>query len=496
MEAIKCEKLNFTYPLGKIQALKNVDLTIKKGELALIIGKSAAGKSTLMKLMKNEIAPKGEISGEIIVNGRVGYVSQNVEENIVCDKVRSELAFGLTNIGASADEIELSVAEVASYFNLESKLDNDVSSLSGGEKQMVNLASVMIMKPDILVLDEPTSQLDPISASRFIAMINQLHSDFGITVIMSIHSADEIFATADSIVLVDNATVVIKSNQHDMIEYLKLNTPEMLGVVPTQMRLYEGVDTVLGCRNVLKSKQLALINADEAFCDDAVKIKSVSFAYKKGNDILDSLSLNIKQGSINAILGANGCGKTTLLKVIAGVKKHYRGKIKPNGKISMLCQNPFDLFTRDRCADEVEFGELTAFLEIDDIKNQHPYDLSGGQAGRLALAKVIQTGADIILLDEPTKALDSALKIKLASILKRLCAEGKTIVIVSHDIEFVGEYSDFVSFMSRGRIVATDNRQSFFSRLSLYTTSVARITNGIVDNIVSVSDLEKAGGLN
>lgn len=496
MEAVKCEKLNFTYPLGKIQALKNVNLTVEKGELALIIGKSAVGKSTLMKLMKSEIAPKGEISGEIIVNGRVGYVSQNVEENIVCDKVRSELSFGLTNMGALADEIELSVAEVASYFNLESKLDNDISTLSGGEKQMVNLASVMIMKPDVLVLDEPTSQLDPISASRFIAMINQLHSDFGITVIMSIHSADEIFTTADSIILVDNATVVLKSNQHEMVEFLKANMPEMLGVVPTQMRLYESVDTVLDCRNVLKAKQLVSIDVDKVCGDDAVKIKSVSFAYKKGRDVIDALSLNIKQGSINAVIGANGCGKTTLLKVIAGVKKHYRGRIKADGKISMLCQNPFDLFTRDRCADEVEFGELTELLEIDDIKNQHPYDLSGGQAGRLALAKVIQTGADIILLDEPTKALDSALKIKLASILKQLCAQGKTIVIVSHDIEFVGEYADVVSFMSRGKIVATDDRQSFFSRLSFYTTAVARITNGIADNIVSVSDLEKSGGLN
>lgn len=496
MEAIKCEKLSFTYPKSEYPALSDVSFSVEQGEFVLVIGKSAAGKSTLLRLMKKEIAPYGGAYGELIVNGTVGFVSQNVEESIVCDRVRSELSFGLTNMGVKPSEIELLVAETASYFNLSEKLDSEVSSLSGGEKQMLNLASVMIMKPSVLVLDEPTSQLDPISASRFISMVKRLHIDFGTTVVMSEHNAEELFDYANSIMLVDNAKMLLKSNKSEMIGYLKSNLPEMLGVVPYQMRLFDDAKTIMECRNILKNNSLnpVLDNNDKTDC--AIKAKNICFAYEKGKDILFNLSLEIQKGKINAIVGSNGSGKTTLLKVLAGIKKYYRGNVKANGKISMLCQNPFDLFTMEKCEDEVEFGKLTAFLEIDDIKNQHPFDLSGGQAGRLALAKVLQTGADIILLDEPTKALDASLKIRFAEILKKLCNEGKTIVIVTHDIEFIGEYCDVASFISNGEIVSTANRQEFFSSFSFYTTAIARMTKGIADNIVSLPDLEKAGGLN
>lgn len=496
MEIIKCKELSFKYPNSNSKALNCVDFSVEQGEFVLLIGKSAVGKSTLLKLLKKEISPAGELTGEIIINANVGYVAQNVEENIVCDKVRSELSFGLTNMGVDAGEIEILTAETASYFNLENKLDSDVSTLSGGEKQMLNLASVMIMKPDVLVLDEPTSQLDPISASRFVSMVKQLHQDFGTTIIMSAHNAQELFAYAYSIALMDNAKMVIKSNRNDVISYLKANLPEMLGVVPVQMRLYDGATTIIACREILKNKNLKAISVDREKTDTALKVKNVYFAYNKGEDILNGISLNVQRGRINAIVGANGSGKTTLLKVIAGVKRHYRGNIKANGKIAMLCQNPFDLFKTDKCSLEVEFGELTDFLQISDIEERHPYDISGGQAGRLALAKVLQTGADIILLDEPTKALDASLKIKLAEILKELCNQGKTIVVVSHDIEFIGEYADIVSFVSRGNIIASANRQEFFSSLNFYTTEVAKITNGIAENIVSLPDLIDAGGVN
>lgn len=495
MEIIKCKELSFTYPNSSKKALNCVNFSAKQGELVLLIGKSAAGKSTLLKLLKKEISPAGEISGELCVNASVGYVSQNVEENIVCDRVRSELSFGLTNMGVDGDEAELLVAETASYFNLENKLDCEVSSLSGGEKQMLNLASVMIMKPSLLVLDEPTSQLDPISASRFISMIKRLHRDFSTTVIISEHNAGELFAYANSIAILDNAKMILKSNQSEVVSYLKSQLPEMLGVVPVQMRLYDNAETITECREILKNKALKPVLTDKINNDVAIKIRNVFFAYNKGEDILNGLSLDIKQGCINAVIGANGSGKTTLLKAIAGVKKYYRGNIKANGKIAMLCQNPFDLFKTDKCSLEAEFGELTDFLGISDIAQSHPYDISGGQAGRLALAKVLQTGADIILLDEPTKALDASLKIKLAEILNELCNKGKTVVIVSHDIEFVGEYAHFVSFISRGKIVACASRQRFFSSLSFYTTAVARITNGIAENIVSLPDLINAGGV-
>jgi energy-coupling factor transport system ATP-binding protein len=266
----------------------------------------------------------------------------------------------------------------------------------------------------------------------------------------------------------------------------------MLGAVPLQMRLFDGAKTIAECSEIFKTKSIKELKDKDDENKAALEIKNVFFAYEKGKDILGGISLKAYRGKINAVLGPNSSGKTTLLKTIAGVHKPYRGKIKAQGKIAMLSQNPFDLFTKERCGDEVRFGEITDFLEITDIENKHPYDISGGQAQRLALAMVLERNADIILLDEPTKGFDCVLKEKLGKLLYDLCAKGKTILIVSHDIEFIAEYSDHVSFLSRGKIVATKKRREFFSSLSFYTSTVAKITK---TNIVSLCDLRESGGL-
>lgn len=495
MENIICKKLNFSYPNSESSVLNDVSFSVDEGELCLVIGKSGAGKSTLLKLMKKEIAPVGDISGTVQINGRVGYVAQNTEENIVTDRVRSELSFGLTNMGFGRDEIELSVSEIASYFNLSQKLDAEISTLSGGEKQILNLAGVMIMKPDILVLDEPTCQLDPVSAQRFLTVIKRLHRDFGTTVVISEHLTGELFPYADSILIIDNGQVLAKLAPLQAVEFLRQSNSSVLGFVPAFMRLFDGVDTVAGCRKILKAKGLNSLSSipDETACD--MRIKNISFAYEKNQDVLKRLSLDIYKGRVNVILGANSSGKSTLLKVAGGVLKAHHGKVKSDRRVAMLCQNPFDLFTRDKCADEVTFGKITEFLQIDDIKEQHPYDISGGQAQRLALAKVLEIGADIILLDEPTKALDSELKEKLAKILKELCTIGKTVVIATHDIDFAGEYGDYISFLSNGEIVTTKPRREFFSSLSFYTTCVSKITNGLADGYAGEIDLRDGGVL-
>lgn len=495
MEKIVCKKLSFAYPKSEYQALKSVDFSVENGEFCLVIGKSAAGKSTLLKLMKKEIAPFGTLDGDIEIFGSVGYVAQNVEENIVCDKVRGELSFGLTNMGMRGEQIDLLVAETASYFNLESKLDSDISSLSGGEKQMVNLAAVMIMKPDILVLDEPTSQLDPVSSERFIQMIKRLHREFGITVIISEHSLDNLFDSASKILLIDNGVLKCDLAPDDAARFLRSYGGGIEKIVPVERRLFDNAKTVSECREILKGKSLAQKPLVDEKTDIAAKIRALCFAYQKGNDVLFNLSLNVYKGKINAVLGPNSSGKSTLLKTVAGVCKAHRGRIKADGRVSMLCQNVYDLFTKETCGEEIEFGEITHYLGIDDIKERHPYDLSGGQAQRLALAKVLATGADIILLDEPTKSFDCVLKSRLGELLRDLCAQGKTILLVSHDIEFVGEYADYVSFLSRGKIIGTRSRREFFSSLNFYTTSVSKITKNICENVVSVDDLREAGGI-
>ena len=492
MEAVKCSSLSFTYPKTEYPALSDISFSVEKGELCVVMGKSAAGKSTLLKLLKKEIAPFGKIEGELEINGFAGYVAQNVEESIVCSKVRSELAFALANEGKSEDEIELAVAESAAYFNLENKLDSDVSELSGGEKQMLNLASVMIMKPDILILDEPTSQLDPVSASRFIDVIKKMHRDFSTTIIIAEHNALSLFESAKSLMILESSKLLIKADLQEAVDYLKSTQNDMLGAIPVQMRLYDGAKTINECREIFKTKSIKRTEAVNSKAETALEAKNLYFAYEKGNDVLSCLNLKVFKGKINAVLGPNSSGKTTLLKTLAGVYKPYRGRIKAQGKISMLSQNVFDLFTKEKCADEVEFGEITDFLEIEYIKNRHPFDLSGGEAQRLALAKVLESGADIILLDEPTKGFDCVLKEKLAKLLNELCAKGKTILIVSHDIEFVGRYCDFASFLSRGRIISTNERRKFFSSLSFYTTAISKITE---TDIVSIDDLEESGGI-
>lgn len=492
MEKIICKNLTFTYALAEKPALQNISLSINEGEFCIVMGESAAGKSTLLKLLKKEIAPNGRQEGELFVDGTVGYVAQNVAESIVCDKVRSELSFGLLNMGKSVDEIELLVAETASYFDFENKLDADIASLSGGEMQLVNLAAVMIMKPQILVLDEPTAQLDPISSQRFIEMIKKLHKELGITVIISEHNTDLIYDYAEKIILLSDSQLEYVADPRKTASYLMNSNNAMLNSIPPQMRLFDNVFDVAGCRRIISSLSLKPLS-DECTLDNAVlKIKDLCFAYERGVNILDGLNLKVYKGKINAVVGPNSSGKSTLLKCISGVNRAYRGKIKCNEKISMLCQNPYDLFRYEKCAQEVEFGEITRFLEIDDIKNQHPYDISGGQAQRLALAKVLATNADIILLDEPTKGFDPILKKKLADLFNEICNSGKTILIVSHDIEFVGEYAHAVSFLSKGKIVVTAPRRSFFSQLSFYTTSVSKITNGFADNVVSAPDLKEA----
>ncbi len=268
MENIICKGVSFTYPQTENKALDGVSFTVNKGEFCLVSGASAAGKSTLLKLLKKEIAPAGELNGSVEVRGSVGYVSQNVEENIVCDKVRSELSFGLTNLGLSEDKIELLTAEVASYFNLEDKLDNDIKTLSGGEKQMVNLAAVMIMKPEVLVLDEPCSQLDPVSADRFVEMVKRLHKDFGATVVISEHNSEELFCYADSIIVLDNSHFLIKDTPQRVFEYLKTNLHPMLAAVPPTVRYGADVKERIEAENT---------SAKECAAD----VKGIYFTYEK-----------------------------------------------------------------------------------------------------------------------------------------------------------------------------------------------------------------------
>ena len=476
MASVTAKNVSFTYATASAPALRDISFSLDKGTVCLVAGRSAAGKSTLLKLLKKEIAPAGSLQGTLCVDGTVGYVSQRVEESIVCDTVRGELSFGLTNLGLDEEAIWLATAEAAAYFHLENKLDSKIADLSGGEKQLVNLAAVMMMRPAVLLLDEPCAQLDPLAAEQLMNAVTKLRRDFHCTVLLSEHSNPEAFALADSVLWLEEGRLLCFGTKETVVKSIAEEHNELSALLPLAYRLQP-------------DGREAKAPLPDGKANTALQAKGITFAYERGNDVLRNLSLSVFRGKVNAVIGANGCGKTTLLKVLCGVRKPYRGKVKAAGTLSMLTQNVYDLFTRERCGDEVAFGDLTDFLGISELADVHPYDLSGGQAQRLALAKVLERQADIILLDEPTKGLDALLKSKLATLLQQLCARGKTILLVSHDLDFIAETADYVSFMSRGSILLTGTAGNVFRSLRFYTTSLARLTDG---KVISLKEYHNA----
>ncbi len=489
MALLEIKNLSFSYPNCKENVLKDINLTVNDGEFCVLIGKSGSGKSTLLRLLKKEIAPYGEVNGEILINSKnIGFVNQNVESNIVTDTVMGELSFAPQNYGKSRNEINLKVAEISNYFNLNNYIDEKIENLSGGLKQMISLASVMTMSPDILLLDEPVSQLDPVSAENFINTVVKLNKEQGITVIISEHKIENVLPFADKIIVLEDGQVSFCDTASKTAKFLVQNNSEIKDVLPPYTFLTQDREIYFSnakkFADNIKEKSIVTYSKGEK----SIVAKDISFAYKKGlKDVFFSLDYSAEKGKINAIVGANGSGKTTLLKCLSKILKCYSGRIKTKGKTAYLPQNVETLFLKDTVIEEVPDVEILKKFNLENLSQQNPFDLSGGEAQRLALAKVISLDADIILLDEPTKSVDVVFKKEFAKMLKELANEGKTIVFVTHDLEFAGRYADRVSFLFDGKIIVSSPRREFFSNLGIYTTSLSRLTNG---RVVSLDDVE------
>lgn len=491
MAVLEIKNLTFSYPSSDNNALSGINLSVNEGEFCLVIGRSGSGKSTLLRLLKKEIAPFGKIDGEInLCHDKIGFVSQDIESNIVTETVRGELAFAPENMGAPKNKINLKIAEIANYFSLGGVINNKIETLSGGMKQMAALASVMTAEPKILVLDEPTSQLDPVSAENFINKIVKLNKEQGITVILSEHKIDNILPLADKIIVLDGGKVAFCGAPNEAVNFLIDTDNELCAMLPTYTLALlshpisfadakKHADEITPKSNITYQKR-----------EPALTAKSISFAYGRGQrDVFFSLDYAAEKGKINAIIGANGSGKTTLLKCFSKIYKCYSGKIKACGKTAYMPQNVKTLFLFDTVGEEVSSIEILNQFSLGGFENQNPFDLSGGEAQRLALAKIISIGADIILLDEPTKSIDCVFKTELAEILKSLANSGKTIIFATHDLEFAGRYADNVSFLFDGEIITSAPRREFFSSLDVYTTALSRLTSGTV---VSLDDIEVA----
>ncbi len=538
MAHFQIENLNFSYPAAGKKSLEDITLTIEKGEYVVLCGKSGSGKTTLLRQLKTVLSPHGEKSGQILFDGaplhtvsplrqaaKIGYVMQSPEDQIVTDKVWHELAFGLESIGCDQATMRARVAEMACYFGIADWFHKDVATLSGGQKQLLNLASIMAMQPEVLILDEPTSQLDPIAASDFLNTVRKINVELGTTVIITEHRLEDIFPYADRAVVMENGRILANDAPRNIGKLLYAEHNDMFAAMPTPVQVFYSAGGEGDCPLTVREGRSWL----QKYCPDPGKtalppaeqpenknivlsLKDLWFRYEKdGPDVLRGLSAEISAGTVHAIVGGNGAGKSTALKTVCGICKPYRGRVKVLGKnvekyktaelfggcLAMLPQDPKSLFVKSTAEEELaemttdreKMREIAEICQVSHLLSNHPYDLSGGEQQRLALAKVLLTEPKVLLLDEPTKGIDNFFKEELARILCKLKEQEIAIVMVSHDVEFCARYADKVSMFFDGQLLTTDTPRRFFGSNSFYTTAANRMSRHVFNRAVTAGDV-------
>ncbi len=541
MAHFEIRNLTFSYAAAKGRhSLENVSLSIEQGEFLVLCGASGSGKSTLLRQLKAVLTPSGKRSGEVLFHGvplsqvpdrdqaaKIGFVMQNPDDQIVTDKVWHELAFGLESLGCDQKTMRARVAEMACYFGIQDWFHRDVATLSGGQKQLLNLASIMAMQPEVLILDEPTSQLDPIAASDFLNTVRKINTELGTTVLITEHRLEDIFPYADRAVVMDGGRILADDTPSRVGQLLFARNHPMFTAMPTPVRVFYGAGcsgesplTVRQGRSWLsrefpeapEKNTVPAPALPEEVENPALVLKELWFRYEKDSpDILRGVSAEVPAGSLYAILGGNGAGKSTTLKAISGICRPYRGKITLFGKpmekyksselfrgcLAMLPQDPKSLFVKKTVREELEemtkdtsaISEIARLCQIESLLGSHPYDLSGGEQQRAALAKVLLTKPRLLLLDEPTKGIDCFFKETFAKILADLKAQGITVVMVSHDVEFCARYADVVAMFFDGQILTADTPRRFFGANSFYTTAAHRMSRHVFDGAVTAEDV-------
>ena len=578
MNLVEIKDFGFSYPESSRKVLEHVNLNIKEGTLNVIMGRSGCGKSTLLRQLKSVLAPAGEKEGEILYRNiplrdtdhrtqsqEIGFVMQNPDNQIVTDKVWHELAFGLESLGYDNATIRLRVAEMASYFGIQKWFYKNVSELSGGQKQLLNLASVMAMHPSLLILDEPTSQLDPIAASDFLETVKKINRDIGTTVLLTEHRLQDIIPYADRVFVMDEGTLFLEGTPREIGTKLKEQHHGMFLSMPVPMQIYAGTDSSLTCpltvsegrqwireyieEKGIKKEQIQQANQrlerqgeknenetagffghlkrQKENTPPAIQMKDVWFRYEKDSpDVIQNLSLEVKKGEFYALVGGNGTGKSTTLSLLGRVHQPYSGRIYLDGKdlrsfsdrelycgyLGVLPQNPQSIFLKKTVLEDLysviggrkekpsneypismkkekAIEGIVSLTHLEGLLNRHPYDLSGGEQQRLALAKVLLLRPKILLMDEPTKGMDAEYKEELGSILKKLQSHGMTIFMISHDVEFVAEYADTTGLFFEGNVVISKKTRDFFAGNNFYTTAANRMARGLFPEAVTGKDV-------
>ncbi len=538
MEILAVRDLSFKYPMCSAAAIEDVSFTLEKGEFAVLCGGTGSGKSTLLRMIKRELTPLGERCGTVSFMGRdtetlddrtaasaIGFVMQKPEQQIVTDKVWHELAFGLENLGISQEETARRTAEMASYFGIGEWFDSDVSQLSGGQKQLLNLASVLVMQPELLILDEPTAQLDPIAASDFIATLKRLNQDFSLTILMVEHRLEDVVPVCDRLMVLEDGHLTHSGRPEEVITSIRGRSEIMCGM-PAAARIYCALEhsgasplTVRGGRRYIEENysngQRSLPDAAYSHSSEpALEMKDVYFRYtRESEDVLSGLDLTVYSGEIFCLLGGNGSGKTTTLKAASELVRIYSGRIKVFGRklkeyrnrtlynecLAMLPQDVQTVFLKNTVREELQDAgaDVNALpYDISHLLDKHPYDLSGGEQQLAALAKVLAAKPKLLLLDEPTKGLDAYSRSRMTEVLRRLKADGVTIVTVTHDVEFAAECADRCGLFFGGRVVSCGTPAEFFSGNSFYTTAASRMTRGYYDRAVTAEQAAELCRLN
>lgn len=578
MNLVEIKDFGFSYPESSRKVLEHVNLNIKEGTLNVIMGRSGCGKSTLLRQLKSVLAPAGEKEGEILYRNiplrdtdhrtqsqEIGFVMQNPDNQIVTDKVWHELAFGLESLGYDNATIRLRVAEMASYFGIQKWFYKNVSELSGGQKQLLNLASVMAMHPSLLILDEPTSQLDPIAASDFLETVKKINRDIGTTVLLTEHRLQDIIPYADRVFVMDEGTLFLEGTPREIGTKLKEHHHGMFLSMPVPMQIYAGTESALTCpltvsegrqwireyieEKGIKKEQIQQANQrlekkgeknenettgffghfkrQKENTPPAIQMKDVWFRYEKDSpDVIQDLSLEVKKGEFYALVGGNGTGKSTTLSLLGRVHQPYSGRIYLDGKdlrsfsdrelycgyLGVMPQNPQSIFLKKTVLEDLysvvggkkekpsseypismkkekAIEGIVSLTHLEGLLNRHPYDLSGGEQQRLALAKVLLLRPKILLMDEPTKGMDAEYKEELGSILKKLQSHGMTIFMISHDVEFVAEYADTTGLFFEGNVVTSKKTRDFFAGNNFYTTAANRMARGLFPEAVTGKDV-------
>ena len=528
MELLAIKDMSFRYAGSDSAAISGVSFSVERGDFLAVCGATGSGKSTLLRLIKRELAPRGKAEGEILFCGKplcelddrkaaqkIGYVAQRPEEQIVTDRVWHELAFGLENLGLPTGVIRRRVAETACFFGIEEWFDKSTDELSGGQKQLLSLASVMVMQPELLLLDEPTARLDPIAAGDFINAVARLNRELSLTVIMISHCLEDVLPVANRVLALEGGRVAEYGETRKAVGKIK-NIPSLAGALPAAARLYSrlGADcecplTVREGRDLIEHNFGSSVRAlpPEEYVHSknvALEFSGVYFRYsREQEDVLRGLELKVYENEIFCLLGGNGSGKSTALAAAAGLIKPYAGNIRVFGKkvtdrefaraglLTLLPQDVQTVFIKSTVRAELADANVTEGAltqELDRLMDRHPYDLSGGQQQLLALAKALAARPRLLLLDEPTRGLDAGAKAEFVSVLRKLRDGGMTVVLVTHDAELAAEISDRCALFFRGEIVADDVPRRFFSGNSFYTTAANRICRGYYDLVATVDD--------